>query len=237
MHHPLLQCKHLTVTYSGKTVLSCPELSIPQGKRIAIIGPNGAGKSTFLKALLGLVPYQGEILLLGQTASQGQSQVAFLSQHQEVNWHFPITVKEVIQMGFPNQKRRFNFLSTPQNEDLDILLQQMRLTDIQDQPIRALSGGQKQRVFLARALAQKAQAYFLDEPLAGLDKMSEAIIMDTLKALQEDHKSSMTVHHDLNTVKDYFDYVIMINRHVLTHGPLDTTFTHENLSKTFIDLK
>lgn len=229
-----LTVDHLSVHYQQTLALDDISLSIPNNRRLAIIGPNGAGKSTLLKAILGLVPAKSQLIrLLDQPLNQVRHRIAYVPQTSEVNWQFPTTVYDVVLMGITSNRWIFQRIMKEQRELVDNALEKMQLSDLKQRPINQLSGGQKQRVFLARAIAQNADLYFLDEPLAGVDIQSERMIMDQLLDFQKAGKTSITVHHDLNTVPEYFDSVILLNRQVIATGSIQTTFTQENIDMTY----
>lgn len=233
-----LEVTELNVSYGGVAALENVHLSVPMGVRAAIVGPNGAGKSSLMKAILGLeVPSSGQVHLLGQKEdlrSVIQKQVAYVPQSSQVNWQFPATVFEIVLMGrFAHAK---GFLKKPSKLDKEIVqaaLEKMNVQDLANRQIDQLSGGQRQRVFLARALAQEAQLYVMDEPLSGVDRVTETIIMDTLKDFQKEGKTSVVVHHDLASLSTYFDYLIWLNRRVIADGSLDKILTKENYQMTY----
>ncbi|MBR7927339.1 ABC transporter ATP-binding protein [Aerococcaceae bacterium zg-ZUI334] len=230
----LLTIKNLAVSYQQAQALYDVNLVLPTGKRIAIIGPNGAGKSTLMQAALNLIPYQAdELTVLERPIREVRNQIAYVPQRANVNWYFPTTVLDVVQMGITSQRFGFQRIRPEQKEQALAAIDKMALTDLQNRQINQLSGGQKQRVFLARAIAQNAQAYFLDEPLAGVDKTSEALIMDQLAELKKEKRSSITVHHQLETVDDYFDYVVLLNRTIIAAGPIHEVMTQENINLAY----
>lgn len=231
----IITIKDLNVNYQRTKALYDVSLSIPDNIRAAIIGPNGAGKSTLIKAILDLIPsYGGQVTFFDDESIESvRHRIAYVPQSSEVNWNFPTTVKDVVSMGINYKKGLFSKFKQDELEKIDMALETMNLQDIQNRQISQLSGGQKQRVFLARAIAQDADLYLLDEPLAGVDMTSEAIIMNQIKSFQQQGKTSITVHHDLNTIETYFDYVIMINKTIVTHGPISTTFNEKNIERTY----
>lgn len=234
----LLEIKNLSVCYSNNIrALKNVSLLIPKGSITAILGPNGAGKSTLVKAILGLEKTQnGEILVHNTPIDENyiKKKIAYISQRNIINMQFPTTVFDVVLMG------RFayinHFLKKPGLKDREIskkALTKMQIWDIKDRHISELSGGQLQRVFIARALVQEAELYILDEPLAGVDITTEKIIMDTLKELQLEGKTFIIIHHDLNTVEHYFDYVVWLNKSVIAHGDVSEFFSKEYYTKTY----
>lgn len=229
----LLEVHDLSVTYQNVTALDHVQLDLPQGHRIAVIGPNGAGKSTLMQASLGLIKSQGQVKLLGQPVDQVRQQIAYVPQRANVNWYFPVTVEEVVLMGISSKRWGFRRISKEARAQAYAALETMQLIDLKNRQINQLSGGQKQRVFLARAIAQDAQAYFLDEPLAGVDQNSEKIIIDQIKAFQAQGKSSVTVHHQLETLKEYFDYVVLVNKKIVGAGPLEQVLNQDIINLTY----
>lgn len=224
----------MTVAYQRRPVLWDIDLTVPEGNLVGIVGPNGAGKTTLIKAALGLVPLaSGKVEIYGKSYDQQRELVGYVPQRETVDWDFPVTVRDVVQMGTYG---RLGWFRRPGQAEKDVAQQCMEHVDIAplaDRQIRQLSGGQQQRVFLARALAQQAQVYFLDEPFAGVDAATEAAIFNLLYELRSAGKTVLVVHHDLQTVRDYFDYVILLNMRLIACGDVATTFTTENLQKTY----
>lgn len=232
--------QNIILSYAGtkSLALSGVDLVIPTGTRTAIVGPNGAGKSSLMKALLGLEPVQsGEIALLGQSEHLPrliEQEVAYIPQSSQVNWNFPATVFEIVLMGRFAHIR--NWLKIPSAQDKELVeraLERMNLQDFRHRQIDQLSGGQRQRVFIARALAQEASLYLMDEPLAGIDRLTETIIMDTLKEFQKEGKTSIVIHHDLSTLETYFDYLVWLNRRVIAAGPVSEVLTDAHYRETY----
>lgn len=224
----------LTISYQDKPVLWDNDVNIKEASRTAIIGPNGAGKSTLLKGILGLVKkLSGNIKIIGEDISNVKGKIAYIPQASSVNWDFPTTVMDVVLMG---RYVHLGWIKRPKEEDFLIAksaLKKIGMYDFKDRQISQLSGGQKQRVFIARAICQDAEIYFMDEPLAGVDKVTEKIIIDFLKESQEKGKTSVVVHHDLNTVREYFDHVIILNKKVIAEGSVEEVFTEKNLDIAF----
>ncbi|MCW6653223.1 ABC transporter ATP-binding protein [Aerococcaceae bacterium NML210727] len=230
----VINVQALNVRYQQTVALEQLSIQIPQTVRAAIVGPNGAGKSTFIKAILNLIPSQSQsIRLFHQPLDKVRHRVAYVPQTSQVNWQFPATVFDVVLMGISSKRFGFQRITNEQKERTLFALERMQLQDLANRQISQLSGGQKQRVFLARAMAQQAELYLLDEPLAGVDMKSEQLIMDYLAELQQSGKTSVTVHHDLNTVPDYFDYVVLLNKQLIAHGPTQTTFTPDLIALTY----
>ncbi|RUM92481.1 MAG: peptide transporter [Thiomicrospira sp.] len=224
----------LSMRYHYKPVLTDVSFQIPEGKTIAVVGPNGAGKSTLLKGIMGLEPtMSGEVQFFGQPLDQKRLAVAYVPQREESDWDFPINVMDVVLMGRHGQLK---FWQRPSAQDVLIAeqaLEQVSMLDFKDRQINQLSGGQQQRVFLARALAQKASLYLMDEPFAGVDVTTEKAIIELFRSLKAENKTIVCVHHDLNTVGEYFDWVILVNARLIAAGPANEVLTPENLNKTY----
>jgi manganese/zinc/iron transport system ATP- binding protein len=231
---PPLEVHDLTVAYGRQPVLWDVDFQVPDGKLIGIIGPNGAGKSTLLKAIMGLLPLaSGWVKIYGQPAHQARQKVGYVPQRESVDWDFPTNALDVVLMGTYG---RLGWLKRPGRAEHELAqkcLEQVGMGDFANRQISQLSGGQQQRVFIARALAQQAQLYFMDEPFAGVDAATESAIVTLLQELKSQGKTVMVVHHDLETVAQYFDWVLLINMRVLGIGPVESTFTRENLQKTY----
>ena len=211
----VIHVEDLTMAYRETPVLWDIDLDVPEHVRCAIVGPNGAGKSTLLKGILGLLkPVSGAVLLWGKPLSAVQKQIAYVPQRGSVHWDFPTTVFDVVLMG---RYAHLGLIRRPGKEDRALAmdaLDKMKMADFAGRQIAELSGGQKQRVFIARALAQDAQLYIMDEPLAGVDETTERIIMDKFMDLQREKRTVIAVHHDLSTLDAYFDYLVVLNRTV-----------------------
>ncbi|GAA4225805.1 manganese/zinc/iron transport system ATP- binding protein [Sagittula marina] len=229
-----LQVQDLTVSYGGDPVLTGADLTVPEGEMTAIIGPNGAGKSTLLKSALGLVkPLSGTITAWDQPLAAQRDRIAYVPQRASVDWDFPTTVLEVALMGLYRQLGLLRRTRPHHRDKALACLDRVGMSDLADRQIGQLSGGQQQRVFLARALAQEAELYLLDEPFAGVDAATEAAIITVLHGLRDAGKTVLCVHHDLSTVPRYFDHVCLLNRHTVAQGPTATTFTDANLMRTY----
>jgi manganese/zinc/iron transport system ATP- binding protein len=224
----------MTVAYHRKPVLWDIDLVIPEGKLVGIIGPNGAGKTTLIKASLGLVPLaSGKVEIYGEPYVRQRHLVGYVPQRESVDWDFPVTVDDVVLMGTYRRVGWFRRPGKAEREVARTCLDQVGMLAYAKRQIRQLSGGQQQRVFLARALAQHARLYFMDEPFSGVDAATETIIVDLLRELRDEGKTVFVVHHDIQTVRDYFDHVILLNMRLVASGSTDTTFTNENLQKTY----
>jgi len=229
-----LSIHDVTVAYDRKPVLWDIEYEAPAGKLICIVGPNGAGKSTLLKACLGLVPrLSGRIEIFGETISRQRQIVGYVPQRESVDWQFPVSVLDVVCMGLYGQLGWFRPVNRKIKACARQALDSVAMSEFAHRQISRLSGGQQQRVFLARALAQDAQLYFMDEPLAGVDAATERTIIDVLRSLRSRGRTVFVVHHDLQTVRDYFDEVLLLNMRVVDSGPVDTVFTPDNLARTY----
>lgn len=229
-----LAVRGLTVSYGEKPAVFSVDATFPAGAMSAIIGPNGAGKSTFLKAALGLIPaVSGEVSVFGTTVPVARDRIAYVPQRASVDWDFPTTVIDVVLMGRYRRLGLFRRVSRSERATALDALSRVGMADFADRQIGQLSGGQQQRVFLARALAQEADLYLLDEPFAGVDAATERAIIDVLKGLKDEGKSVIAVHHDLVTVPKYFDHVFLINVRRIAEGPVETTFTPEALAQTY----
>lgn len=231
---PALEVHDLTVAYDRKPVLWDIDFSIPAGSLVAIIGPNGAGKSTLLKAILGLLPMaSGWAKVHGELVSHQRKIIGYVPQRGSVDWDFPTNALDVVTMGTYG---RLGWIKRPGKAEHDLAmhcLEQLGMQEYSHRQISQLSGGQQQRVFLARALAQQAQIYFMDEPFVGVDAATESAIIELLRELKAQGKTVLVVHHDLETVADYFDRVVLLNMRLIADGPTATTFTQENLQKTY----
>lgn len=224
----------LTMAYQYQPVLWDLDLEIPEAVRCAIVGPNGAGKSTLLKGMLGLMkPLSGSVRFFGHPLKEVYERVAYIPQKSSVNWSFPTTVLDVVLMGRYVHLGWVKRSSEKDKELAKAALDAMGMLDFADRQINDLSGGQKQRVFLARALCQEADLTFMDEPLAGVDFQTETVIMKKIKDMQSEGKTIVAVHHDLDSVTEYFDYIVMINRSLIAAGPIDKVWTKENIERTY----
>lgn len=224
----------LSVSYDRKRVLSNIYLNIESGNVYGVIGPNGAGKSTLFKSILGLlVPNAGKIEVLGKDVEEVRKRIAYVPQKDDVDWQFPATVFDIVMMGRYPFKSLFNRLNAEDERIAMDSLEQVGIVDLKDRQIGALSGGQQQRVFIARALCQQAEIFLLDEPFVGIDITTEETIIRILKELATNGKTLLVVHHDLSTVDNYFNRVILLNQRLLAYGDTETTFTQENVAKTY----
>jgi manganese/zinc/iron transport system ATP- binding protein len=224
----------LTVAYHRKPVLWDIDLQIPAANLVAIVGPNGAGKSTLLKATLDLVPKAtGRILIYGKPYKRQRNLVGYVPQRESVDWDFPVNALDVVAMGCYGKIGWCRPVGRKHRDVAMAALERVGMADFAKRQISQLSGGQQQRVFLARALVQDAQIYFMDEPFAGVDAATEKAIVRILQDLREAGKTVLVVHHDLQTVPEYFDHLVLLNMRIVATGPTADVFTNENLQKTY----
>lgn len=232
-----VEVEDLTVAYDIKPVLWDIDLKIPKGKLMAVVGPNGAGKTTLIKAMLGLLkPVTGKVHFMNGNSDMRmlKNRIGYVPQSGSVDWDFPTTVQDVVLMGCYG---KLGWIRRPRKTDVELTRQMLKKVGMEEyasRQISQLSGGQQQRVFLARALAQEADVYFMDEPFKGVDARTERAIVVLLKELKEQGKTVVVVHHDLQTVPDYFDWVTLINLRVVASGPVEEVFHEENLKKTYL---
>ena len=232
--NPILEVHDLTVAYDNKPVLWNADFSIPEGKMIGIVGPNGAGKSTLLKSIMGLTPTaSGYVKIFNKQLNKVRYKIAYVPQKESVDWDFPATVLDVVEMGRYGNKNLFKRLTKHDKKVAVEALKKVQMVEFSNRHISELSGGQQQRVFIARALAQEADIYFMDEPFSGVDMASEGAIVNILLELQRQGKTIFVVHHDLQSAMDYFDWMILINKRIVASGPIDEVFTSELLQKTY----
>lgn len=229
-----IEVRDLTVAYKEKPVLWDLDLEVPVGLLMAIVGPNGAGKSTLIKSILGLVKISaGEILAFGRPFASNRNLVGYVPQRTAVDWDFPVTVVDVVIMGSYRSLGWFRRPGRKEHAAAMIALEKVGMVEFAHRQISQLSGGQQQRVFLARALVQDARIYFMDEPFQGVDAATEKAIIKILKELRDEGKTVIVVHHDLQTVNEYFDWVTLLNVRKIASGPVKEVFTAENLRKTY----
>jgi manganese/zinc/iron transport system ATP- binding protein len=232
--HAALSVDDLTVAYNSKPAIWDIDLDVPEGVLMAIVGPNGAGKSTLIKAVLNLIPRAaGTALFYGKPYTQARSLVGYVPQRGSVDWDFPTSVIDVVQMGLYGKLGWFRRPGKREHDKAMYALEQVGLSEFANRQISQLSGGQQQRTFLARALVQDAQIYFMDEPFAAVDAVTERAIVNILRELRQRGKTVIVVHHDLQTVEDYFDWVTLLNVEVIASGPTPEVFTPDNLKHTY----
>ena len=235
-HEPnlALHIEDLTVAYNDKPVLWDIDINVPPGVLAGVIGPNGAGKSTLIKTVLGLVkPSAGHIYLHGKPYARQRRRVGYVPQRSSVDWDFPTTALDVVTMGLYGQLGWFRRPGAAAHKKALEALEQVGMADFAERQISQLSGGQQQRVFLARALVQDAQVYFMDEPMAGVDATTERVIINLLKDLREQGKTVVVVHHDLQTVATYFDWLLLLNVRLIAQGKTAEVYTAENLRAAY----
>lgn len=229
-----LSIHDMTVAYHRQPVLWDIDYDASPGKLIAIVGPNGAGKSTLIKAALNLVPtISGSVAVFGDSYRKQRGRVGYVPQRSSVDWDFPVNALEAVTMGL---YRKIGWFRPVRKQHRQLAMKALVRVGMQDYAMRQisqLSGGQQQRVFLARALAQDSDLYLMDEPFAGVDAATERAIVDVLRGLQQDGKTALVVHHDLQTVAEYFDEVILLNLRLIASGPVKEVFTTENLRATY----
>lgn len=224
----------LTVAYHDKPVLWDVDLQVPPGVLLAIIGPNGAGKTTFIKSVLGLIkPVAGQMLIFGQPYAEQRRLVGYVPQRGSVDWDFPTSVLDVVTMGRYGHLGWFRRPGQAEREQAMEALRKVGMAAYAGRQISQLSGGQQQRTFLARALVQDARIYFMDEPFQGVDATTERAIVDLLKELRAQGKTVVVVHHDLQTVAEYFDWVMLLNVRRVAAGPVSTVYTDDHLRLTY----
>ncbi len=229
-----LSIHDMTVAYHRKPVLWDVDFDVPEGRLIGIVGPNGAGKSTLIKACLDLVPKaSGRVLIYGKPYRRQRKLVGYVPQRETVDWDFPVNALDVVTMGCYGRIGWCRPVTRVHRRTAMAALHRVGMADYAHRQISQLSGGQQQRVFLARALAQDARIYFMDEPLAGVDAATEKAIVRILHDLKKAGKSMLVVHHHLETVRDFFDWVLLLNMRVVAFGPTEEVFNEENLRKTY----
>ncbi len=229
-----LEIHDLTVAYHKRPVLWGVDVEVPAGQLVGVIGPNGAGKSTLIKAAMGLLPVSsGWVKVFGRPVKDNLRRVGYVPQRESVDWDFPVSVMDVVLMG---RYGHLGLFKRPRKEDREVArecLEKVKMLPYADRQISNLSGGQQQRVFLARALAQESELYFMDEPFAGVDAATEAAIVTILQELKDQGKTLLVVHHDLPTAKTYFDSLLLLNMRVVAFGPTEEVFNYDLLQSTY----
>lgn len=234
MKDPAISIEDLHVSYYGNEAVTGVSLSVNTGNLVGIIGPNGAGKSTFLKAMLNLIPKdKGAVRVMGKSIAEVRKSIAYVPQRNDIDWDFPITVHDAVLIGtYPHLK----LFRRPKKKDKEWAmecLQRVGMQEFSRRQIGELSGGQQQRVFLARALAQNADLFFLDEPFVGVDVSSEETIVNILKELCRQGKTVIVVHHDLSKAHDYFNLLILLNKELISYGTVEEVFKPEVIAKAY----
>lgn len=234
VNNPILEVRDLTVAYDRKTALWNADFGIPKARMVGLVGPNGAGKSTLLKSLMGLLPNSsGYVKFFNKNLEKVREKIAYVPQKDSVDWDFPATVFDIVEMGRYGKKNLFKRISKEDKKIVTEALIKVKMLEFAQRHISELSGGQQQRVFIARALAQEAEMYLMDEPFSGVDMASEKTIVDILTELQKEGKTIFVVHHNLQTASEYFDWMILINKRIVASGPIADVFTSELLQKTY----
>jgi len=229
-----LAVRGLTVSYRQKPAVFSIDMTVKPGAMTAIIGPNGAGKSTLLKAALGILPtLSGQVTVFGQSLASARTQISYVPQRAGVDWDFPTRVLDVVLMGLYRELGLLRRLKSSHKARALASLDRVGMRDFADRQIGQLSGGQQQRVFLARTLVQNAALYLLDEPFAGIDAATEKAIISVLKSLRNEGRTVVAVHHDLSTVAEYFDHVLLLNTRKVAEGTVEDVFTVETLQMAY----
>lgn len=231
---PVLEVHDLTVTYRKKPALWDVDFSIPGGQLVGIIGPNGAGKSTLIKSIMDLVDTgSGYTRLFGKDLDEVRDRIAYVPQRESVDWDFPASALDVVLMGRYGKRGLFHRLNDRDKRIAQECLRKVGMEAYAGRQIAQLSGGQQQRVFLARALAQEADLYFMDEPFAGVDASTEKAVLELLSSMRDAGKTILVVHHDLQTASQYFDWMILLNTRLVACGPKEEVFTPKLLQETY----
>lgn len=234
MNETAVKVNDLTVAYNKKPVLWDIDIEIPKGVLMAVVGPNGAGKSTLIKTMLDLIkPLTGKTAFFGKSYASNRKDIGYVPQRGSVDWDFPTTVLDVVMMGTYGSLGWIKRPGHKERERSIKALEKVGMLAYSDRQINQLSGGQQQRVFLARALVQDASIYFMDEPFQGVDAKTEKAIIKLLEELKNKGKTVVVVHHDLQTVPEYFDWVALLNTIIIDYGPVSKVFTEDNLKKTY----
>lgn len=234
MSIPALETHDLTVTYHKRPVLYGVDVSVPEGNLVGIIGPNGAGKSTFIKSIMGVIPSSGGwVRVFGKPLKESLHRVGYVPQRESVDWDFPVTVMDVALMGTYGKLGLFRRVGKKERMIASECLEKVGMLPYANRQIGNLSGGQQQRVFLARALAQDSDIYFMDEPFAGVDAATEAAIVGLLQEIRAKGKTVLVVHHDLQSAQQYFDMLMLLNMRLVEFGKTEDVFTPELLHKTY----
>jgi len=229
-----VETHNLTVIYDKKPAIWNIDFTLPAGKIIGIMGPNGSGKSTLLKAIMDIVePNMGYVKLMDKPLDEVRDKVSYVPQRLSVDWDFPASVYDVVAMGRYAKRGMFNKLSSDDKKRIDESLEMVNMSAFQNRQISQLSGGQQQRVFLARALAQDADIYLMDEPFVGVDAATEQAIITLLKNMRDQGKTLLVVHHDLHTAQDYFEHMVLLNTRLVAEGPTEEIFNDKILTETY----
>ena len=234
VENPILEVHDLTVSYDKKPVLWGIDFTIPEKTLVGIIGPNGAGKSTLIKALMGLISIDsGYVQLFKQDINAVRKKIGYVPQRENIDWNFPVSVLDVVLMGKYHHLGIFQNPRKADKEEAIENLKKVRMENFANRQISELSGGQQQRTFLARALMQNADLYFMDEPFAGVDIATQTTIMEVLKEMRNNGKTIIVVHHDLQSAAEYFDWLLLVNMRLVASAPMSQAFTTELLQETY----
>lgn len=229
-----LEVHNLTASYRSKPVLWDIDFQLPSGRLIGIVGPNGSGKTTLLRCIMGLMePDGGYVQIFGDSLKKQRARVSYVPQRETVDWDFPISVREVVTMGRYRPERLFRRLRAEDKEQVSLALERVGMLPYADRQISQLSGGQQQRVFVARALAQDADLYLMDEPFVGVDAATEEALLRLLRELRSAGKTVIIVHHDLQSASEYFDWAVLLNTRLVAAGPCEQVFTKELLQEAY----
>mgnify|MGYP005847309231 CR=1 FL=1 len=234
MNDVSIEAHNLTVSYNRKPVLWNVDFKMPKGKIIGIIGPNGSGKTSLLKAIMGLVPLSsGYVKIFDRDLKELRERISYVPQKESVDWDFPASAMDVVLMG---RYRKSNLMRRLSRTDRDIAseaLEKVNMLEYSKRQINQLSGGQQQRVFIARSLAQGADLYIMDEPFVGVDAATEEAIVLLMKKMKDEGKTVVVVHHDLQTAKEYFDWMLLLNTRLVACGPKEEIFNQKLLQEAF----
>jgi len=231
---PVLEIHDLTVSYGKNPILWNVDFTLPQGVLAGIIGPNGAGKSSLIKAIMGLLEVNsGYIRVFDREMDSVRKKISYVPQRESVDWDFPASALDIVMMGTYHKLGLFTRPGKKEKALAMSCLEKVNMANFHDRQISELSGGQQQRVFIARALAQEAEIYFMDEPFAGVDISTENTIVELLKQMTKEGKTVIVVHHDIHSASRYFDWIIMLNMHLIASGPTEEVLTEQLLQKTF----
>ena len=232
----MLEVLNLSVNYRGVSAVEDVSFRLEEGQIVGLIGPNGAGKSTMVKAILGLIPDEtGVVKYRGRSLKQQLGQVAYVPQRSQIDWDYPITVKNVVKMARTRHTGLFRFPSGQSKEIVKVSLERVGIWDLRNRQIGELSGGQQQRVFLAQALAQEAELFFFDEPFAGVDKKTEAVIFEVFDELKSAGKILLVIGHELGEASRKYDRFLLINKQIIADGSRAEVITAENIQRAYGD--
>lgn len=231
---PALHVHDLTLSYEQAPVVEQMSFEVPAGAIVGVLGPNGAGKSTLIKAIVGaLTPDRGSISVLGTTGKRALQKLTYVPQRGSVDWDFPVTVRDVVSQGCFARLGLWGKINGEEKRIVEESLQMVAMTELADRQIGQLSGGQQQRVFLGRALAQRGEIYLMDEPFVGVDVKTEQAIIEVLRKLRDEGRTLLVVHHDLSTVRDYFDHVLLMNKSLIAFGKTEDVFHADILQRAY----